>query len=196
MPEERAHVLEGLLLALDHLDEVIALIRASASAAAARDGLQTRFGMSEVQAQAVLDMQLRRLAALERAALEDEYQDLQDTIEALRAILGDREVLDGVLTDELKELKRVHATPRRSRIVSAGIDTEDLLAGGSQAGFEAQEVTVLVTRGGYLKPLARRRSTPVPQAPERPRRRGDPRHHRRHPAARRCERAGLPSRHR
>ncbi|MEX0835738.1 MAG: DNA gyrase subunit A, partial [Nitriliruptor sp.] len=166
--EERAHVLEGLLLALDHLDEVIALIRASASASAARDELQTRFGMSDVQAQAVLDMQLRRLAALERAALEDEFQELQDTIAGLRAILGDHEVLDGVLTDELKELKRVHATPRRTRIVSAGIDTEDLLAGGSQAGFEAQEVTVLVTRGGYLKPLARRRSTPSHKHPNDP----------------------------
>jgi DNA gyrase subunit A len=165
---ERAHVLEGLLLALDHLDEVIALIRASQSAADAREGLQTRFGMSEIQAQAVLDMQLRRLAALERAALEDEYQELQATIEGLEAILGDRAVLDQVLTDELKELKRVHATPRRSRLVAAGIDTEDLLAGGSQAGFEAQEVTVLVTRGGYLKPLARRRSTPSHKHPNDP----------------------------
>jgi DNA gyrase subunit A len=158
---ERAHILEGLLLALDHLDEVIALIRASQSAADAREGLQDRFGMSEVQAQAVLDMQLRRLAALERAALEDEYQELQDTIAGLEAILGDRAVLDEVLTDELKELKRVHATPRRSRLVAAGIEAEDLLAGSSQAGFEAQEVTVLVTRGGYLKPLARRRTTPA-----------------------------------
>jgi DNA gyrase subunit A len=165
---ERAHILEGLLLALDHLDEVIALIRASQSAADAREGLQDRFGMSEVQAQAVLDMQLRRLAALERAALEDEYQELQDTIAGLEAILGDRAVLDEVLTDELKELKRVHATPRRSRLVAAGIEAEDLLAGGSQAGFEAQEVTVLVTRGGYLKPLARRRTTPAHKHPNDP----------------------------
>jgi DNA gyrase subunit A len=165
---ERAHVLEGLLLALDHLDEVIALIRGSASAADARSGLQDRFGMSEVQAQAVLDMQLRRLAALERAALEDEYQQLQEVISGLEAILGDQDVLDGVLTDELKEIKRVHATPRRSRIVAAGIDTEDLLAGGSQAGFEAQEVTVMVTRGGYLKPMARRRSTPTHKHPNDP----------------------------
>ncbi|WP_052667068.1 DNA gyrase/topoisomerase IV subunit A [Nitriliruptor alkaliphilus] len=165
---ERAHVLEGLLLALDHLDEVIALIRGSASAADAREGLQSRFGMSEVQAQAVLDMQLRRLAALERAALEDEYQQLQETISGLEAILGDQDVLDGVLTEELKELKRVHATPRRSRLVAAGIEAEDLLAGGSQAGFEAQEVTVMVTRGGYLKPMARRRTTPTHKHPNDP----------------------------
>jgi DNA gyrase subunit A len=165
---ERAHVLEGLLLALDHLDEVIALIRGSDSASDAREGLQSRFGMSEIQAQAVLDMQLRRLAALERAALEDEYQQLQEVIQGLEAILGDQEVLDRVLTDELKELKRVHATPRRSRLVAAGIDTEDLLAGGSQAGFEAQEVTVMVTRGGYLKPMARRRTTPTHKHPNDP----------------------------
>jgi DNA gyrase subunit A len=165
---ERSHVLEGLLLALDHLDEVIALIRASASASAAREGLQDRFGMSEVQAQAVLDMQLRRLAALERAALEDEFQELQAVINDLEAILGDRAVLDEVLTSELKELKRIHATPRRSRLVADGIDTEDLLAGGSQAGFEAQEVTVVVTRGGYVKPLARRRSTPTHKHPNDP----------------------------
>ncbi|MTV24326.1 DNA topoisomerase 4 subunit A [Nitriliruptoraceae bacterium ZYF776] len=165
---ERAHVLEGLLLALDHLDEVIALIRASASAADARTGLQDRFGMSEVQAQAVLDMQLRRLAALERAALEDEYQQLQATIAELEEILGDRSVLDRLLAEELKELKRVHATPRRSRLVAEGIEAEDVLAGGSQAGFEAQEVTAIVTRGGYLKPLARRRATPAHKHPHDP----------------------------
>jgi DNA gyrase subunit A len=157
----RAHIVEGLLLALDHLDEVIALIRASASASEAKQGLMDRFDFSEVQAQAVLDMQLRRLAALERAALEDEYQDLQERIAGLEEILGDRAVLDRVLTEELTEIKRVHATPRRSRIVGQGIDPDAVLAGGSQAGFEAQDLTVMVTRGGYLKPLARRRTTPT-----------------------------------
>jgi DNA gyrase subunit A len=156
----RSHVVEGLLTALDHLDEVIALIRGSESAAAAKQGLMDTFELSEIQAQAVLDMQLRRLAALERAELEDEYQELQDRIARLEEILGDREVLDTVLKDELAELKRVHATPRRSRIVADGIEADDVLAGGSSAGFEAQDVTVMVTRGGYIKPLARRRTTP------------------------------------
>jgi DNA gyrase/topoisomerase IV subunit A len=156
----RAHIVEGLLTALDHLDEVIALIRGSESAATAKQGLMERFELSELQAQAVLDMQLRRLAALERAALEDEYQQLQERIAGLEEILGDREVLDRVLTEELTEIKRVHATPRRSRIVADGIDTDDVLAGGSAAGFEAQDVTVMVTAGGYIKPLARRRTTP------------------------------------
>jgi DNA gyrase subunit A len=158
---ERAHVLEGLLKALDHLDEVIALIRSSQTAADAKQGLMDRFEMSEVQAQAVLDMRLRRLAALERAELEDEYQALQETIAGLEAILGDPAELDRVLVDELSEIRRVHATPRRSRVVGEGITAEDVLAGGSQAGFDAQEVTVLVTRGGYAKPVSRRRTSPA-----------------------------------
>jgi DNA gyrase subunit A len=156
----RAHILEGLLKALDHLDEVIALIRRSASASVAKQGLMDRFDLSELQAQAVLDMRLRRLAALERAELEDEYQELQDLINELRAILADRGRLDEVLVAEISEIKRVHATPRRSRIVGEGITAEDVLAGGAQAGFEAQEVTVLVTRGGYAKPVPTRRTTP------------------------------------
>ena len=157
----RAHIVEGLLTALDHLDAVIALIRASESAAVAKQGLMEHFELSELQAQAVLDMQLRRLAALERAELEDEYQRLLAIIEELERILGDREVLDALLAEELAEIKRVHATPRRSRIVADGIEAADVLAGGSSAGFEAQDVTVLITRGGYAKPLARRRTTPT-----------------------------------
>ena len=157
----RAHIIEGLLTALDNLDEVIALIRRSASAAVAKLGLMEQFELSELQAQAVLDMQLRRLAALERAELEDEYQRLLAIIAELEEILGDRDVLDALLTEELTEIRRVHATPRRSRIVAAGIEASDVLAGGSQAGFEAQDVTVMVTRGGYAKPLARRRTTPT-----------------------------------
>ena len=157
---ERAHILEGLLTALDHLDEVIALIRRSPSAAEARTGLMETFELTEVQAQAVLDMRLRRLAALERAELEDEYQGLLETIAELEAILADRAELDAVLAGELSEIKRVHATPRRSRIVGEGISAEDVLAGGAQAGFEAQPVTVMVTRAGYIKPMALRRTTP------------------------------------
>lgn len=157
----RLHVVEGLLKALDHLDEVIKLIRGSASAAEAKQGLMERFELSEIQAQAVLDMQLRRLAALERAELEDEFQQLNERIIGLREILGDATVLDQVLTEELTEIKRVHATPRRSRIVADGISEQDVLAGGSQAGFEAQDVTVMVTRDGYIKPLAQRRTTPT-----------------------------------
>ncbi len=158
---DRAHVLEGLLTALDHLDEVIALIRGSQTAADARQGLMDRFEMTDVQAQAVLDMRLRRLAALERAELEDEYQALQATIASLEAILADAAELDRVLVDELKEIRRLHATPRRSVLVGDDLTAEDVLAGGSQAGFAAREVTVLVSRDGFAKPLSRRRTTPA-----------------------------------
>ena len=158
---DRAHVLEGLLVALDNLDEVIQLIRGSATAADARDGLMRRYELSEVQAQAILDMRLRRLAAMERAALEDEYQELQERIADLEEILGDPAVLDAVLARELEEIKDDHATPRRSRIVDEGYSGEDVLEGGSAAGFEAREVTVSVSRAGYVKSMARRRTTPI-----------------------------------
>ncbi|MEX0592088.1 MAG: DNA topoisomerase (ATP-hydrolyzing), partial [Nitriliruptoraceae bacterium] len=157
----RAHVLEGLLIAISRLDEVIALIRRSASAAAAKQSLIDDIELSEIQAQAVLDMQLRRLAALEREALQTEYDDLRERIKDLERILGDADVLNAVLTDELSEIKRLHATLRRSRIVAAGIEVSDSLAGGSRAGFEAQDVTVFVTKGGYIRPVARRRTSPV-----------------------------------
>ncbi len=158
---DRAHILEGLLTALDHLDEVIALIRASQTSADAKQGLMDRFELSEVQAQAVLDMRLRRLAAMERAQLEDEYQELVELMAHLEAILADPGELDALLSEELRELKRVHATPRRSRIVAQGITAEDVLAGGSQAGFEAQPVTVMVSANGYVKPVPQRRTSPT-----------------------------------
>ncbi len=158
---ERAHVLEGLLTALDHLDEVIALIRAADSADEARNGLIERYELTEVQANAILDMQLRRLARLERQKLEDEYQELLDLITELDAILDDPAKLDDLLADELTELKRVHATPRRSRLVAEGITAEDVLAGGSRAGFEAQEVTIYITAGGFVKPIPERRTSPA-----------------------------------
>jgi DNA gyrase subunit A len=157
--QERAHILEGLLTALDNLDEVIALIRASATASDAREGLIVRFELSDLQSQAILDMRLRRLAAMERLALENEYQELSERIAALRAILADADVLDAVLVDELREIRDTHATPRRSRIVAAGITAEDVLEGGSAAGFEARPVTVTVSASGYVKALADRRST-------------------------------------
>ncbi|MBW3663827.1 MAG: DNA topoisomerase 4 subunit A [Actinobacteria bacterium] len=160
--EDRAHILEGLLHALDYLDEVIALIRGSDSAEDAKHGLISDFELSERQAQAVLDMQLRRLAALERAALEDEYQELLEIIEALQAILRSKARLDEVLREELTEIQRIHATPRRSVIVAAGEVTDDeILETGSDVVFEAQDVTVYVTQGAYVKVVPQRRTTPA-----------------------------------
>ena len=156
----RQEIVTGLLQALDNLDAVIALIRASASSAVAKQGLMDRFGFSERQAEAVLEMQLRRLAALERAALEDEFQELTRRIESLEAILNDPVERDRVLVAELTEIARVHATPRRSQIVTSDSRDAQLFDSDGEP-FAPQELTVMLTRGGYVKALARRRTTPA-----------------------------------
>src|SRR6185436_19262200 len=103
--EARAHVLAGYLIALDNLDEIIALIRGAADTDEARDGLMERFELSEIQAQAILDLRLRALTALERKRVEDEYSDLQERIAELRAILGDPARIDALIREELLEVK-------------------------------------------------------------------------------------------
>src|SRR5207245_8219088 len=105
--EARAHVLQGYLIALDNLDEVIALIRAAADTDAARAGLMKKFDLSEIQAQAILDLRLRALTALERKRVEEEHADLQEVIGELRAILGDEARIDAVLREELLEIKQL-----------------------------------------------------------------------------------------
>ncbi|MBW3605621.1 MAG: DNA topoisomerase 4 subunit A [Actinobacteria bacterium] len=159
----RAHVLEGLLIALDHLDEVIALIRAAPSADHARTELMDRFDLTEVQATAILDMQLRRLAQLEREKIATEHAELQALIAELEAILADRTRLDRLLASELRALRKAHADPRRSRLddrePAEDDDAEALPA------FEAQPVTVYVTAGAVVKAVAQRRtSTPYRDA--------------------------------
>jgi DNA gyrase subunit A len=155
----RAHVLEGLLVALDNLDEVIALIRAADTVDEARQELMARFELTEVQATAILDMQLRRLAALERQKIVDEHRELLTLIAELEAILADPGKLDTVLAGELKEIKARHADPRRSRISVQGVAEDGELAEAALPELEAQEVTVYVTAGGYLKSVACRRTT-------------------------------------
>ena len=157
----RAHVVEGLLAAIDQLDAVIATIRAADSAAEARGALMEGFDLSEIQAQAVLDLQLRRLAALERAQLEDEYQELVERIAGLERILGDAEVLDGVLVDEMKDVRRRFANERRTRLEAAREVEDGEDAETSVPSFEAQEVTVAVTRGGVVRSVPRRRASPA-----------------------------------
>src|SRR6266496_2668024 len=143
--QERAHILEGLLVALDHLDEVIALIRAAESAEAARGQLMERYGLSEIQATAILDMQLRRLAALERRRIQDEYAELQARIAELTAILEDPSKVRGIIKDEILDIKRRFADPRRTEIrpEEGELSIEDLIA--------AEPVVVTVTRTGYVK---------------------------------------------
>ena len=158
----RAHVLEGLLIALDHLDEVIALIRAAESADAARGQLMQRYELTEVQATAVLDMMLRRLAALERQKITDEHRELVELIAQLDAILGDPAKLDAMLAGELKEIKKRHADARRSRLLggAAADDAAEAPTGDALAALprlEAQPVTLYVSTGGYLRSVAQRR---------------------------------------
>jgi DNA gyrase subunit A len=143
--EERAHVLEGLLIALDAIDEIIELIRNSPSADEAKGGLIERFELSEIQAQAILDMQLRRLAALERQRIQDEYDELQELIAELTAILEDPARVRAIIKEELAEIRGRYADERRSRIVpdDGAMTVEDLIP--------VEDVVITLTRAGYVK---------------------------------------------
>src|SRR5215831_8681250 len=123
---ERAHVLEGYLIALDNLDAVIELIRASAETDEARTGLMERFELSEIQAQAILDLRLARLTSLARKEIEQEFKDLQERIAELRTILGDPAKIDGVIREELQEIKQIYAREdaRRTEIVAGESELE------------------------------------------------------------------------
>lgn len=146
--EKRAHILEGLLIALDHLDEVIRLIRASSTPEEARDGLMTQFGLSEIQARAILDMTLRRLTGLERDKIKDEYAELMKTIEYLKSILADPALQMQIIKDELLEIRDKYGDERRTEMVhsSAEMMTEDFI--------ENEEVVITISHEGYIKRTA------------------------------------------
>jgi DNA gyrase subunit A len=146
--EARAHILEGLKIALDHLDEVIKLIRGSKSPAEAREGLMTQFRLSQLQAQAILDMQLQRLTGLERQKVLDELVELMKTIERLRAILSSDELLIGVVLSELKAVRDKYSDERRTTIIdeSGEFRIEDLIAD--------EDMAITVTNTGYIKRTA------------------------------------------
>ncbi|MCC7505691.1 MAG: DNA gyrase subunit A, partial [Saprospiraceae bacterium] len=143
--EERAHILEGLLIALDHLDEVIALIRASKDVDAARAGLMERFGLSEIQARAILAMRLQQLTGLERDKVRAEYEELQRKIAELKAILADEMLQRGIIKSELTEITERYNDPRRTAIEidEADISIEDLI--------EDEEVVITISHAGYIK---------------------------------------------
>ena len=147
--EARAHVLEGYLKALDQLDAVIALIRGSADPDEAREGLQREFELSEIQAQAILDLRLQRLTGLERKRIEDEFSDLQERIAELRAILSDEARIDALIREELLEIKSIYAKndDRRTEIIAAEgeLELEDLIA--------EEDMVIAITRSGYIKRL-------------------------------------------
>ena len=127
--EERAHILEGLLIALDNIDEVIRIIRAAANVQEAKNQLMARFGLDDVQAQAIVDMRLRALTGLERSKIEAEYAELRKTIEHLKAILADKNLLLGVIKDELLVIRTKYADDRKTSIVfdSSEISMEDMI---------------------------------------------------------------------
>src|SRR6476659_4708472 len=147
--EARAHVLLGYLIALDNLDAVIALIRSAADADAAREGLMKEFELSEIQAQAILDLRLRALTALERKRVEDEHKDLVERIGELRTILGDESRIGALIREELLELKDIYgkSDDRRTEIVQAEdeLELEDLIA--------EEDMVIAITRSNYIKRL-------------------------------------------
>ncbi|MCL2812409.1 MAG: DNA gyrase subunit A, partial [Clostridia bacterium] len=145
--EARAHILEGLLKALDHIDEIVRIIRASESTPVARERLIEAFGFTEKQAQAILDMRLARLTGLERERLQEEYDALCKTIAYLRAVLADEALLMSIIREELTEVKRKYADPRRTELTAleGEIDPADLV--------QEADMVVTLTHFGYAKRL-------------------------------------------
>ena len=143
--EERAHILEGLIIALDHIEEIIELIRNAADTAEARQGLMARYGLSVPQADHILDMPLKRLTALEQDKIRDEYNALQETIKELQAILADPSKVRAIVADELRELRDKFGDDRRTKIVpdEGEFDIEDLIAD--------EDLVISVSRDGYIK---------------------------------------------
>ncbi len=142
---ERAHILQGLLIALDHLDEVIELIRASRTVEIARNGLVERFELTPTQAQAILDLRLQRLTGMERDKIQGEFDELQERIAWLSSILGDADLLTSVIKEELQAIRDRYAEPRRTRIVDAEseLSIEDLIANEDQI--------ITLSMAGYIK---------------------------------------------
>jgi DNA gyrase subunit A len=143
--EERAHILEGLKIALDHLDEVVALIRASKDGAEAKDGLMTRFQLSAIQAQAILDMRLQRLTGLEREKILEEYAQILKDIAWYREILGSERLVLGIVRQELESIREEFGDARRTEIVEATreLTLEDMIV--------EEDMVVTISQSGYIK---------------------------------------------
>ena len=143
--EKRAHILEGYLIALDHLDEVIALIRNSRDPEIAKEGLMTQFNLSEIQSKAILEMRLQRLTGLEREKIQNEYQEVKALIARLNEILSNEAIRMGIIKDELKELKERYGDKRRTEVVHSDDDitVEDMIPN--------EEMVITVSNQGYVK---------------------------------------------
>ncbi|MFM9052475.1 MAG: DNA gyrase subunit A [Bacteroidota bacterium] len=146
--EKRAHILEGLLIALDHLDAVIALIRASQTPQIAQEGLISNFNLSEIQAKAILEMRLQRLTGLERDKIRDEYQELMKLIDYYKDVLANEDLRMDIIKDELNEMKEKYGDERRTEIVYTGdeISMEDMIA--------EEDVVITISHMGYIKRTA------------------------------------------
>ncbi|MBP3656140.1 MAG: DNA gyrase subunit A, partial [Clostridia bacterium] len=147
--EARAHILEGLLIALDNIDEIVRIIRGSANTSEAKTQLMERFGLSDRQAQAILDMRLARLTGLERERLQEEYAQLQETIAYLRAVLADEKMVLAIIREEILAVKAKYADPRRTQfsVMDGEIDPEDLI--------QEDSVVLTLTHYGYIKRIPR-----------------------------------------
>jgi DNA gyrase subunit A len=145
--EERAHILEGYVIALDNIDEVIKIIRGSADDAEAKAGLMARFGLSEAQTDAILEMRLRRLTGLERHKIEDELTELREKIAWYTKVLGDTALVLHIIKEEMAEIREKYGNPRRTEIsgVARDLDIEDLIA--------EEDMVVTITTAGYVKRL-------------------------------------------
>ena len=143
--ERRAHIVKGLIIALDHIDEVISIIRSSKDDNEASDRLLERFGLSEAQSKAILDMRLRRLTGLERDNLENEFKELELTISDLKDVLANRERVYEIIKEELTEIKNRYGDERRSQIIEGEIDMldEDLIP--------VEDIVLTITSNGYIK---------------------------------------------
>jgi len=145
---KRAHILEGLRIAIDKIDQIIKTIRGSKSAMEAKVALMKKFGLSEIQAQAILEMQLQRLTALERGKIEDEYKALLKDIESYRAILASEKKIEEIIKEELTEIKKKYGNERRTEIAAKTeeIEVEDLIV--------EEDMAITITNSGYIKRLA------------------------------------------
>ena len=153
--EARLHILEGLLMAIADIDAVIELIRGSRDPDAARDGLMEKFELSRIQAQAILDLRLQRLTALEADKIQTEHDEVIERIKELREILGDEQRVRDLIKEELLEIKHAYGDERRTEITHSedDIDIEDLIAD--------QQMVIAITKSGYIKSPAARH---LPQA--------------------------------
>ncbi|WP_440951981.1 DNA gyrase subunit A [Methanococcoides sp. FTZ1] len=143
--EERAHILKGLLIALDHIDEVISLIRASKTVEDARNGLMEKFGLDEIQAKAILDMRLQKLTGLERQKVVDEHEELLKVIEDLKDIIASDERKYVIIREELLEIRETFADERRTKITVSHVEIED------EDLIPEEDVVVTITNHGYIK---------------------------------------------